>query len=62
MDLEFPGVLKKQHMEIPGSQLKRKWDFQVMKKKSCGISVGLIPDNPKNRWLGSISYFSFMLL
>ena len=40
-DIEFPEELKKEPMEIPGGQLRKKWNFQVMKKKSCGISMGL---------------------
>ena len=30
-DIEFSGVLKKEHTEIP----------EIFKKKSCGISMGL---------------------
>ena len=39
--MELSDVLKKEHMEFPGDQLKNKWNFQVMKKKSCGISMSL---------------------
>ena len=39
--MKLSGVLKKEHVEIPGNQLKNKWNFQVMKKKSCGISMSL---------------------
>ena len=28
-------------MEIPGGKLKKKWNFQVMKKRSFEISMGL---------------------
>ena len=27
-DIEFPGVLKNEHMKILGGQLKKKWNFQ----------------------------------
>ena len=40
-DMEFPGVLKKEHVEIPG-QLKKEVEFPgVFIKKLCGISKGL---------------------
>ena len=26
-DMEFPGLLKKEHMEIPHVKLKKKWNF-----------------------------------
>ena len=26
-DMEFPGVLKKEHVEISGDQLKKEWNF-----------------------------------
>ena len=26
--IQYPGVLKKEHMEIPWGQLKKKWNFQ----------------------------------
>ena len=35
------GIKEGEHMEIPGVQLKKKSNFQVMKKKSCEISMGL---------------------
>ena len=27
--MEFPGVLKKEHVEIPGGLLKKEWNFQM---------------------------------
>ena len=35
------GVLKKEHVEIPGSMKKEEEFPVVFKKKSCGISIGL---------------------
>ena len=32
-DMEFPGVLKKEHVEIPG-QLKKKWNFRGSSRKN----------------------------
>ena len=40
-DMEFPGVLKKEHVKIPGVNLKRLEFPGVIKKKSCRISMGL---------------------
>ena len=37
----FPGVLKKEHVEIPGSNKKELEFPAVIKKKSCGISICL---------------------
>ena len=37
--MEFPGVMKKQHAEIPKGQLKKKCNFQVFKKNSCRIAI-----------------------
>ena len=51
--MEFPGVLEKEHVEIPGGQLKKKWNFHesclgfrpwnfqgVSYKLACRISRG----------------------
>ena len=39
--MEFPGELKKEHVEILGS-IKKEVEFPVVfKKNSCGISMGL---------------------
>ena len=40
-DIEFPGVMKKEHMEIPGGQLQKKWNFQGWRRKNREISMGL---------------------
>ena len=40
-DMEFSGILKKEHVEIPGGQLKKKWDFPGYSRKSHGILMGL---------------------
>ena len=32
--MEFLGVLKKKHMEIPGGQLKKRWNFQGWSRKN----------------------------
>ena len=38
----FQGMLKKEHMEIPGVVLLKKEEFPGMfKKKNCGIYMGL---------------------
>ena len=40
--MEFPGVLKKQHVEISGS-IKEEVEFLgVFEKNSCEISMGLV--------------------
>ena len=39
---EFSGVLVKQHVEIQGPVKRKKWNFQVYQKKSCGIPTGLV--------------------
>ena len=39
-DIEFPGVLKKEHVEIPGANKIVEFPG-VFKKKSCGIAMGL---------------------
>ena len=33
-DTEFLGVLKKKYVEIPGGQLKKKWNFQGCPRKT----------------------------
>ena len=39
-DMEFPGVLKKGHYEIPGVNYKRSGISRgVQEEKSCGISM-----------------------
>ena len=43
-NMEFPGLLKKNEYGKSRCQLKKKWNFisrGVIKKKSCGISMGL---------------------
>ena len=40
-DMEFTGVLNKEHMEILGDQLKKEVEYPgVFMKNSCGISMG----------------------
>ena len=31
--MEFPGALKEEYVEIPGGQLKKKWNFQGYEEK-----------------------------
>ena len=43
-DMEFLGVLNKQNVEIPGSEVNTQDEVEfpgVIQKKSCGISMGL---------------------
>ena len=39
--MEFTGLLKKEHVEIPGVNEKQVEFLWVIKKKLCGISMGL---------------------
>ena len=42
-DMEFPGVLKKEHVDIPGVNKKEVESPGVFKKNSCGgIFMGLL--------------------
>ena len=39
--MEFTGLLKKEHVEIPGINEKQVEFLRVIKKTLCGISMGL---------------------
>ena len=39
--MEFPGILKKEHVKIPGSIKKEVEFLGMLKKNSCGISMAL---------------------
>ena len=55
--MEFPGVLKKKHVKIPGvNQLKKKWNFQGCSKKThvFGISIALVVFD---LWISSVESF-----
>ena len=40
-DIESPGVLMRNHVEIPGFNLRKVEFPRVIRKKSCGMSMGL---------------------
>ena len=40
-DMEFSGILKKEHVKIPGGQLKKKRNFPGCSRKTHGIFMGL---------------------